>query len=79
MALAGYVVEVLFGALGLIPPSRAAIVAEPQITLNYTTILNVAFLALALVLVWRAARTGIGEMLKMMDEMPIAAQHRHAH
>jgi hypothetical protein len=75
MALAGYAVEILFGALGLIPAARQAIVAEPEITLNYTTVLNVAFLALAAVLVWRAARTGVSEMLRTMDEMPATSAH----
>ena len=35
MVLAGYAVEIIFGALGLIPPARVAIVADPQITFNY--------------------------------------------
>ncbi len=70
MVLAGYVVEVVFGSLGLIPPARVAIVADPQITLNYTSVLNLAFLALAAVLVVRAIRTGVGSMLKMMGGRP---------
>ena len=78
MVLAGYAVEVLFGALGLIPPARVAIVSDPQITFNYTSVLNVAFLALAAILVIRAARTGVGSMLKMMgggpDAMPEMAR-----
>jgi uncharacterized membrane protein YraQ (UPF0718 family) len=77
MAAAGYLVELLFGALGLIPSTRAAIVAEPEITLNYTTVLNVVFLLLAALLVLRAARTGVSEMLRRMDEMPSAAPHAH--
>lgn len=67
MVLAGYAVEIIFGALGLIPPARVAIVADPQITFNYTTVLNLAFLVLAAVLVIRAVRTGVGPMLRMMD------------
>ena len=70
MVLAGYAVEIIFGSLGLIPPARVAIVADPQITLNYTTVLNLAFLALAAVLVIRAIRTGVGPMLKMMGGGP---------
>ena len=75
MALAGLAVEVLFGAVGLIPQSRAAIVTEPQITLNYTTVLNVLFLTLAAILVWRASRTGGFDMIRVMDEMPPAEPH----
>ncbi len=70
MALAGFVVEVVFEAFGLVPPARAAIVAEPQITLNYTTVLNLLFLAFAAVLLLRAARTGGFAMVRMMDAAP---------
>ena len=70
MAAAGLLVELGFGALGLIPTQRVAIVAAPQITLNYTSILNVVFLGLALALVVRAVRTGVMPMLAMMDASP---------
>ena len=66
MAFAGLVVEVLFGALGLVPSVRQALVAEATVTLNYTSVLNVLFLGLAAVLVVRAWRTGVGEMVAMM-------------
>jgi uncharacterized membrane protein YraQ (UPF0718 family) len=67
MAVAGLVVELLFGALGLIPATRAALVAEPSLSWSYTTVLNVAFLALAGVLLVRAWRTGGFAMLAMME------------
>ena len=67
-------VELLFGALGLVPAQRVAIVAAPQITLNYTSVLNIIFLALALGLVIRAIRTGVGPMLAMMDEAPASPE-----
>jgi uncharacterized protein len=67
MALAGLLVELLFGALGLIPSARNALVAEPSLSLNYTTVLNVLFIALAGVLLLRAWRTGGFAMLAMMD------------
>ena len=70
MVAAGLVVELVFGALGLIPAERHAIVAEAQITFNYTSVLNLIFLALAALLVWRAARTGVGAMLAEMDSPP---------
>src|SRR5438132_7238096 len=53
MVAAGYVIEILFGALGLIPEERNAKVVEASVTLNYTTVLNILFLALAAVLVYR--------------------------
>jgi len=70
MALAGIIVELLFAALGLIPHERNALVAEPSLSLNYTTVLNVAFLALAGLLLLRAWRTGGFAMLAMMDPKP---------
>jgi len=74
MASAGLLVELLFGGLCLIPAKRVAIVAAPQITLNYTSVLNIIFLALALGLVVRAIRTGVGPMLAMMDEPPPSSE-----
>jgi uncharacterized membrane protein YraQ (UPF0718 family) len=67
MALAGLAVEVLFLALGLVPSERQAIVMEPRVTFNYTTILNLIFLALAAVLIARFVRTGGPQMLRMMN------------
>jgi uncharacterized protein len=67
MAAAGLVVELLFGALGLIPGQRAAKVVEASVTWNYTTVLNLLFLAVAAVLLVRFLRTGGPAMLRMMD------------
>ena len=75
MALAGLLVELLFGALGLIPHQRNALVVEPSLSLNYTTVLNVLFLALAGVLLIRAWRTGGFAMLAMMDMKADPARH----
>src|SRR6266513_3618487 len=47
MVLAGYAVELIFGALHLIPSQRDASVIEPHLAWNYTTWLNIAFLAVA--------------------------------
>ena len=70
MAGAALVVEAVFGIIGLIPHDRAAQVVEASISLNYTTVLNVVFLTLAAVLVWRFLRTGGRGMLAMMDMTP---------
>jgi uncharacterized membrane protein YraQ (UPF0718 family) len=67
MAAAGYVVEILFGGLGLIPTQRNNVVFTEGPSLNYTTILNFAFLVLAAVLVVRFVRTGGRAMFEMMD------------
>jgi uncharacterized membrane protein YraQ (UPF0718 family) len=67
MGAAGYAVEILFGAAGLIPSERNAKVVEASVTLNYTTVLNIIFLAFAALLVVRFVRTGGREMLKHMN------------
>jgi hypothetical protein len=79
MALAGLVVELLFGALGLIPTTRNALVAEPSLSWNYTTVLNVLFLGLAAVLLLRAWRTGGFAMLAMMDPKDEGPRVRAGH
>jgi uncharacterized membrane protein YraQ (UPF0718 family) len=66
MVLAGYAIEILFGAAGLIPEERNATVLEASITWNYTTYLNIAFLLLSAVLVIKFLRDGGLEMLRMM-------------
>jgi hypothetical protein len=77
MVGAGLIVEFVFDALGLIPSERNAKVVEASVSWNYTTVLNIVFLALAAVLVWRYFRYGGGlRMLRMMDR-PMA--HGHAH
>ncbi|MEV8609570.1 hypothetical protein AB0383_16835 [Amycolatopsis sp. NPDC051373] len=55
---AGYLVELLFGVAGLIPPQRSAAVVSEGISWNYTTWLNLVFLLLAATLVVRFLRTG---------------------
>jgi uncharacterized protein len=67
MAAAGYVVEWLFEALGIIPTNRNVVAITEGIQWNYTTVLNIIFLVLAAVLVIRFIRTGGAQMLKMMD------------
>jgi uncharacterized membrane protein YraQ (UPF0718 family) len=70
MALAGYLIEVVFGPLGLAPTDRTAQVLEARPSWNYTTWLNILFLLLAGVLSWRFARTGGVGMLRMMGGAP---------
>jgi uncharacterized membrane protein YraQ (UPF0718 family) len=77
MVVAGYIVEIIFGVLHLVPTGpRHAKVIEASVTLNYTTVLDAIFLVLALLLVVRFLRTGGPEMLKMMDE-PMDEGHGH--
>ena len=67
MAGAALIVDALFGLVGLIPQQRSAQVVEASIGWNYTTWLNIVFLALAALLVWRFLKTGGPEMLRMMN------------
>ncbi|MHB1865575.1 MAG: permease [Candidatus Saccharimonadales bacterium] len=70
MVGAGYLTELIFGPLGLVPSSRNAQVIEPHIALNYDTVLNIVFLVLGGVLLWRFMSTGGLSMLKMMGGAP---------
>jgi uncharacterized membrane protein YraQ (UPF0718 family) len=78
MAVAGYIVEIVFGALGIIPTNRAVGVITEGPRLNYTTALNVLFLALAAVLIVRFLRTGGPAMLRMMGA-PMGDRDAHDH
>jgi uncharacterized protein len=83
MVAAGLIVEFLFQGLGIERTARNAKVEMASLSWNYTTYLNVVFLALAAMLVWRYFRHGGGwAMLKMMNT-PMAdhAAHdgKHAH
>jgi uncharacterized membrane protein YraQ (UPF0718 family) len=66
MVITGYVIEFLFGAVGLVPATREAKVSDTGVHWNYTTVLNIIFLLLALALVVRFFRTGGAGMLRMM-------------
>ena len=77
MAAAGYVVEFLFQALGIIPQDRHVAAITEGVQWNYTSILNIVFLLLAAVLVIRFIRTGGIPMLRMMNtpEHDMAQHH----
>jgi len=84
MVLAGYLVELLFGGIGLIPSTRNAKVNEIAIHWNYTSILNIVCLLLAGGLVYRFISTGGMPMLKMMGGSPDGphdpgGDHTHDH
>jgi len=79
MAAAGYLIELIFGGLGLIPAGRHAKVIEASIQWNYTTMLNIVFLLLAAALCYRFVRTGGIQMLAMMDGAPDDAGDSHDH
>jgi uncharacterized protein len=70
MAVAGYVIEIVFGALRLIPDRASATIPDQGVSWDYTTWLNIVFLILAAAAIVRFARTGGGMMLKMMGGAP---------
>jgi uncharacterized protein len=78
MVSAGYVVEIVFGGLGLIPGRSTAQVAVTGqgVSLDYTTWLNIVFLLLAAILLVRFMRTGGPSMLRMMNG-PADSHHGH--
>jgi uncharacterized membrane protein YraQ (UPF0718 family) len=75
MAGAGYVVELVFSPLGLVPEKRNAKVEDITISWNYTTWLNILFLVVATVLVYRFVRTGGVPMLRTMGGGPETTGH----
>jgi uncharacterized protein len=80
MIAAGLLVGFLFDWLGLAPSGRHAKVenASTAFGWNVTSALDIAALAVAAALVWRAFATGAGPMLRMMNE-PMGEGHDHSH
>ena len=76
MVLAGYAVELIFSVLHLIPERGHAFTGDAGLSWNYTTFLNIAFFALAALLVVRFVRTGGRQMLGSMGGSP---EGGHAH
>jgi uncharacterized protein len=77
MVAAGLIVEFGFQGIGLVPQGRHAKVEAASVHLDYTTVLNIAFIVLAAVLVVRYFRRGGGlPMLRMMNR-PMG-EHRGA-
>ena len=66
----GWIVELLFGILGLVPEDRHAPVMEASVSWNYTTFLDILFLVVTAILVTRFLRTGGPAMLRMMNMAP---------
>ncbi|WP_405911024.1 permease [Streptomyces sp. NBC_00828] len=77
MVVAGYIVELVFGGLGLVPDQADATIPMEGITWNYTTWLNIAFLLLAAALIARFFRTGGTDMLRMMGGAPSDGHDGH--
>jgi uncharacterized membrane protein YraQ (UPF0718 family) len=77
MVAAGLAVEFLFEGVGIERKARNAKVIDATVTWNYSTYLNIVFLTLAAVLIWRYFRRGGGlAMLRMMNR-PMEPEHGH--
>jgi len=70
MTLAAFAVEAIFSALHLIPTEHHALIMQESIRWNYTSILNILFLAASAVFLLRFLKTGGPAMLREMDEIP---------
>jgi uncharacterized membrane protein YraQ (UPF0718 family) len=80
MVAAGLIVEFLFRGLGLTRTERNAKVEMASVHWNYTTVLNIIFLTVAVLLAWRYFRKGGGiTMLRMMNKPAPAGQEAAAH
>lgn len=67
MAFSGYVIEIIFSALKIIPTNRNIQVMASGVAWNYTTVLNIISLIFAAVLIYRFIKTGGMGMIKMMN------------
>jgi hypothetical protein len=67
MVIAGYLVELVFGGLGLVPSRASATIPDQGVAWDYTTWLNIAFGLVAVALLVRFLRTGGLPMLRMMN------------
>jgi uncharacterized membrane protein YraQ (UPF0718 family) len=66
MVIAALAIEFLFDLLGLIPSHGTARIVEMSISFNYTTVLNIIFLAIAALLLVRFFKTGGPKMMAHM-------------
>src|SRR5436190_1925391 len=81
MALAGFTIGLLFQFLGFVPVHHPVVALTTGPPLNYTSVLNVIFLAIMALLGWWFLRTGGLDMLRMMERPAVssggAASHQH--
>ncbi|MFM0132883.1 permease [Paraburkholderia sediminicola] len=73
MVSAALMVEALFQSLGWVPTERHTAVVDAAITFNYTTVLDIVFSAVFIVLTFIFFKTGGPEMMRMME----SGQHDH--
>src|SRR5438874_1898194 len=83
MVVAGLVIGAVFQVTGLVPEHHFIAAFQTGPSWNYTTILNLVFLAAAALLGWRFLSTGRVAMLRMMeaqhDQAMAGHEHHHEH
>ncbi len=80
MVVAALVVEGAFALFGWTPSVRHATVARAAMSWNYTTVLDLAFCAVSLLLLVVFATTGGPKMMRDMAHMDATSSgHQHAH
>ena len=89
MVLAGLVIGGVFQLLGLVPQHQFVEAFQASPSWNYTTLLNLASIALLAILGWRFLVTGGPAMLRAMESAPTEdsemshhdhhAEHQHHH
>jgi hypothetical protein len=70
MTAAGYIIEFIFGPLGLVPSTRNATPLNPHISWNSDTYLDIVAIAVTVLLLVRFFRSGGRPMLAMMGGSP---------
>jgi hypothetical protein len=70
MALAGFVIGGSFQLLGWVPTNHHVAVLETTPSWNYTSILDIGFIVLMVVLAWRFFTTGGPDMIRAMSRPP---------
>ncbi len=77
MALAGFLIGLAFNLVGLTPAHFTVAAFQAPPAWNYTTLLNIVFIALIAVMLWRFLTTGGPQMLRAMSQ-PGGGDHVHA-
>jgi len=77
MAAAGYVTEFVFTWLKIIPTNRNVVQISEGIQWNYTSYLNIGFLILTVIFIYRFFKTGGMDMFRMMSGNPKIMKMNH--
>ena len=79
MVAAGYIVELVFTPLHVVPTDRHLAISDFSIRWDYTTWLNIVFLAIAAALLIVFTRSGSWPMMRMMGGSPDSGHDHGSH